>query len=148
MKWLHGVIDSVDMSLSKLREIVKDRKAWCAAVYGVIKSQRWLSVQQIVEPRFGLKNNVRTQGEKKMYSSLQHCKSSDQMTGKWTMKMAVKKKKKKKTISRWPLKKYYTVKAPAYECNRDGYWGKNWATDLIWSDLMKGNMRTNIIEQR
>ena len=37
MKWLHGVIDSVDMSLSKLREIVKDRKAWCAAVHGGLK---------------------------------------------------------------------------------------------------------------
>ena len=38
MKWLHGVIDSVDMSLSELRKIVKDREAWCAVVYGVTKS--------------------------------------------------------------------------------------------------------------
>ena len=39
MRWLDGIIDLIDMTLSKLQEMVKDRKAWCAVVHEVAKSQ-------------------------------------------------------------------------------------------------------------
>ena len=43
VRWVDSIIDSMDISLSQLWEIVKDREAWCATVHGVVKSQTWLS---------------------------------------------------------------------------------------------------------
>ena len=58
MRWLDHITESMDMSLSKLWEIVKDREAWCAAIHGVAESQARLSDQTIL-PIFGSPERIK-----------------------------------------------------------------------------------------
>ena len=67
IRWLDSITESMDMSLSKLRELVMDREAWRAAVYGVAKSWTWLSNQTTI------KMNELNSGRVSITSVLSHC---------------------------------------------------------------------------
>ena len=63
MRWLDGITDSTDMSLRKLREIVKDRKAWRAAVHRITKSWAWISNWTITTRLYILQYKLRNMAE-------------------------------------------------------------------------------------
>ena len=78
IRWLDGITDSMDMSLNKFREMVKDRETWHAVVHGATKSWTWLSDwATITSNHQGNRDKVQSSGERLMLDSLSRLQASN-----------------------------------------------------------------------